>query len=161
MPSELKITSPSTDVTVAAYRNVLFVHFRGATEASCCGPISAAFEQLAAREKGIVFFAVIEEASAKPGDAARKAFAQFFQGAGERMGGAVVAYKGDTFRASMVRTVTSVILNLMSRTPFPKQTVASVDEAAKAAAKLSPGLDAAAVRRAFDELLAAEKSAAA
>ncbi len=152
MASDLRVAVLSSETTVATFGEVLIAHFRGPTRASCVECLDKAFAGLAAKHPRVVFLGVVEAESPPPDDEARKALAGFFQRVGEQLSCVLVTYRGEGFRASMVRTVASVILNLMIRASFPRHTVRSLDEAAALGKKYSSGLDPAALLQALDEL---------
>lgn len=156
MESDLKVHVLSDQTTIASYRNVLIAHFRGVVKADCRSLLQRAMDELVVKNKSVVFFAVIEAESPPPEQAARQAIASFFEANADKFSSAVIAYRGEGFRAAMVRTVVSGILNLTARVrfPFAKHVVGSPEEAASLALQHSPGLDTAGLLAAFSRLAA-------
>jgi len=150
MSRELAVVAMSADVAVATFRNVVLCHFRLETPVTCAAMLREAMKALPPTDK-TVFFGVIETTSVPPNQAAREAFAKFFEDYSARMAGAIVAIRGTGFRAAMVRTIASGVLHLLPRfrVPFPKHIVGSLEEAAGHAHRLSPELDPDALLGAF------------
>ena len=147
---ELRIVTLDKDVSIATHGQAVLCHFRGLTPASAAAILRRALGQLDARRPAI-FFAVIETTSTPPDGEARAAFSKFFEDSAERLACAVVAIRGEGFRAAMVRTIASGILHLMPRfrVAFPKHIVASPEEAARLAKESLPALDTTALLHAF------------
>jgi hypothetical protein len=152
MSPELHVVSLTNDVAIATFRQVLLVHFRRETPQSSATPIQNALDSIVQRHKAAVFFAVIETESVPPDNEARKAFTRLFEQNNDRLACAVVTYRGEGFRGAAVRTIVSGIMILPRRFKFPRHITGSVDEAASLALRHVPGLDTAALLRAFDEL---------
>jgi hypothetical protein len=153
MEGDLAALALSPDVAVATFRTAVLCHFRLETPVSCAAMLRAAMNALPP-DKPVVFFGIIETTSVPPSQAAREAFAKFFEDYSKRLAGAIITIRGTGFRAAMVRTIASGVLTLLPRfrVPFPKHIVGSLEEAAGHAYRISPELNPAALLAAFDAL---------
>lgn len=146
----------SRETTVATLGEVLLVHFRGTTLPSCTIPMAKGRRAIAERYPRFSFFAVVEPGSPAPDHDTRQAMLRFFEDSAPTMDSLVCAFVAEGFRAAMVRTVVSSILDLMprSRFRFPRHIVRSIEEAAPLVHEHAPKVDTAALIAAFRELQA-------
>ncbi len=153
MTPALSVNESTRDFAVGTYGNTLLVHFRELTPAQCTAAFETGIRSIPKAEK-VVFFGVIELASTPPDQEARQAFSRFFERHGDRLSALVITYRGEGFRAAMIRTVVSGIVSVLPRArfPFPRHVGASLDEASLAALKASPGLHTAGLLAAFESL---------
>lgn len=142
---------------VAVLGPVLIALFRaGPTEASVVRGWDKAMRELAPEHSKVLFFGVIEEASAPPDDPTRAALADFYERHAASIVGVVVTVEGTGFRAAMARTIVTTVMHVMPRFrfKFPRHVCSNADEAAARAHQLMPTLDTAGLLRALAELRA-------